>query len=104
MSIKFSGKNSPIEREKKLRKDAMRIHFSDEKMFDLDSIYNSENDHIWIVNRVEANWRSGKKTAAKVCRKNDAIVIRMIRGWLRPLFCLKKALSIIIREVLSVTL
>ena len=39
----------------------MRILFSDEKMFDLDSIYNSENDRIWAVNREEANRRSGEK-------------------------------------------
>ena len=82
--MKFSRKNSPIGRENKLWKDAMRIHFSDEKMFDLDSIYNSENDHIWTVNRVEANWRGGKKTATKVCRKNDGIVIRVVRGGCDP--------------------
>ena len=43
------------------KKDTMRILYSDEKMFDLDSIYNSENDRIWIVNREEANRRDGKK-------------------------------------------
>ena len=35
---------------KKFRKaDTMRILFSDEKMFDLDGIYNSENDRIWAI-------------------------------------------------------
>ena len=37
---------------KKFRKeDTMRILFSDEKMFYLDGIYNSQNDRIWAVNR-----------------------------------------------------
>ena len=41
---------------KKFRKeDTMRIFFSDEKMFDLDGIYNSQNDRIWVINREEAN-------------------------------------------------
>ena len=43
----------------------MRIHFSDEKMFDLDGIYNSQNDRIWTVNREEANRRGGKKQQRK---------------------------------------
>ena len=38
----------------------MRIVFSNEKMFDLNGIYNSENDRIWAVNREEANRRDGK--------------------------------------------
>ena len=46
-------------RKKFRKKDTMRILFSDEKMFDLDGIYNSENDRIWTVNREEANQRGG---------------------------------------------
>ena len=47
----------------------MRIFFSDEKMFDLDGVYNSENDHIWAVNREEANRRDGKKQQRKLAEK-----------------------------------
>ena len=47
----------------------MRILFSDEKMFDLDGIYNSENDRIWAVNREEANRRGGKKQQRKFPQK-----------------------------------
>ena len=66
---------------KKLRKeDTMRILFSNEKMFDLGSIYNSENDRIWAVNREEANRRGGKKTARKVSTKSDG----MVRGRCDP--------------------
>ena len=43
------------------RDDAMRILFSDEKMFNLVGSYNSESDRIWAVNREEANRRDRKK-------------------------------------------
>ena len=66
---------------KKFRKE--RILFSDETMFDLDGIYNSENDRIWAVNREEANRRGGK-TAAKVSTKSDGMVSRMVRGHCTP--------------------
>ena len=51
------------------KEDIMRILFYDEKMFDLDGIYNSQNDRIWAVNRVEANWRGGKKQQRKFPQK-----------------------------------
>ena len=56
----------------------MTILFSDEKMFDLDGIYSSENDRIWAVNREEANRRGGKKTATKVSTKSYGIVSLML--------------------------
>ena len=34
-------------RNKFRKEDKMRIIFTDEKMFDLDGIYNSQNDRIW---------------------------------------------------------
>ena len=30
-------------------------------MFDLDGIYNGQNDRIWAVSREEADWRGAKK-------------------------------------------
>ena len=77
--------------------------FFEEKMSDLDGIYNSENDYIWAVNREKENWRGGKNNKENFHK----------RGWygypytqraLHSLFCLKKALSIIIREALPVAL
>ena len=47
----------------------MRILFSDAKMFDLDGIYSSQNDRIWVINREEANWRGGKKQQEKFAEK-----------------------------------
>ncbi|CAF4821128.1 unnamed protein product, partial [Rotaria sp. Silwood2] len=37
----------------------MKILFSDEKMFDIDGVYNSQNDRIWAVNRSEADTKGG---------------------------------------------
>ena len=48
-------------RKKFWKEDTIRILFFNETMFDLDSIYNSQNDRIWVINRDEANWRGGKK-------------------------------------------
>ena len=47
----------------------MRILFSDEKMFDLDGIYNNENGCIWTICREVANRRDGKKQQGKFAEK-----------------------------------
>jgi hypothetical protein len=39
----------------------MKILFSDEKMFDIDEVYNSENDRLWAVNRSEADIKGGTR-------------------------------------------
>lgn len=42
--------------EKKFRKDdTMRILFFDEKLFDVNGMYNSQNQHIWVASRAEVN-------------------------------------------------
>ena len=47
----------------------MKILFSDEKLFDIDGIYNSQNDRIWAVSRVEADKRGGVKQKRKFPEK-----------------------------------
>jgi len=55
---------------KKFRKeDTMKILFSDEKMFDLDGIYNSQNDRIWAVDRADADKKGGVKQKRKFPQK-----------------------------------
>ena len=48
----------------------MKILFSDEKMFDIDGVYNSQNDRIWAASRSDADRRNGvhqkRKFPAKV--------------------------------------
>lgn len=47
----------------------MKIVFSDEKMFDIDGVYNSQNDRIWAANRSEANIKGGIRQRRKFPQK-----------------------------------
>ena len=51
------------------KEDTMRILFSDEKLFDIDGIYNSQNDRIWAVNRAEADIKGGIRQIRKSLQK-----------------------------------
>ena len=37
------------------KEDTLKILFSDEKFFDTDNVYNSENELVWIVHRADAD-------------------------------------------------
>ena len=41
------------------KEDTLKILFTDEKMFDIDGIYNAQNDRIWAVDREEADSKGG---------------------------------------------
>ena len=45
--------------------DIKRWLFSDEKLFDLDGVYNVQNDHIWAANRQEADAKGETKKKHK---------------------------------------
>ena len=47
----------------------MKILFSDEKMFDIDGIYNSQNDRVWAVNRSATDTKGGIQQTRKVPQK-----------------------------------
>ena len=51
------------------KEDMMKILFSDEKLFDIDRIYNSQNDRIWAVNRAEADIKDGIRQIRKFPQK-----------------------------------
>ncbi|CAF4679245.1 unnamed protein product, partial [Rotaria magnacalcarata] len=51
------------------KEDTMKILFSDEKLFDIDGIYNSQNDRIWTVSRAEADEKDGVKQNRKFPQK-----------------------------------
>ena len=42
------------------KEDTMHIVFSDEKMFDIDGIYNAQNHQVWAVHRAAADAKGGK--------------------------------------------
>ena len=41
--------------------DSIKILFSDEKYFDIDGVYNSQNDRVWAVNPSDADEEGGVK-------------------------------------------
>ena len=47
------------------KEDTLRILFFNEKIFDLDSMYNAQNDRIWAVNREETDKRGGVRQKRK---------------------------------------
>lgn len=47
------------------KEETMKILFSDEKWFDIDGVYNSQNDRVWAPSRVEANERGGEMQKRK---------------------------------------
>ena len=49
--------------------DTMRILFSDEKMFDIDGVYNVQNERIWAVDRATADDMGGKVQKRKFPQK-----------------------------------
>ena len=51
------------------KEQTLKFLFSDEKMFDLDGMYNAQNDRVWAVNRAEADKRGGVKQNTSFLRK-----------------------------------
>ena len=69
-------------------------------MFDLDGIYNKENDRIWAVNREESSPRSGKKQQRRFAEKvmvwleEVAFLVLFEKGTLDHHRCIKKVLLV----------
>ena len=57
MIKRSNGKNLQIGFQQifKKRTDTMRSLFSDEKFFDIDGVYNSQNDRVWAVDCADAD-------------------------------------------------
>ena len=51
------------------KEDTTRILFSDEKFFDIDGVYNSQNDRVWAVDRADADEKGGTKQRQKFPQK-----------------------------------
>ena len=43
------------------KEETMKILFFDEKLFDIDGVYNSQNDRVWAVSHGEADKQDGIK-------------------------------------------
>lgn len=72
------------------KEETLRILFSDEKLFDIGGIYNSQNNRVWAANRSEANDMGGTKQRRKfptkvmvwfgVCSKGTTPVVILDNG------------------------
>ena len=58
----------------------MKILFSDEKYFDIDGVYNSQNDRVWAVNRTDADEKGGIKQRRKHPRKSNGVAGCLFQG------------------------
>ena len=43
--------------------------FSDEKFFDIDGVYNAQNDRVWAIDRADADLKGGIKQKRKYPQK-----------------------------------
>ena len=48
------------------KEQTLRFVFSDAKMFDIDGIYNNQNDRIWACDRREVDEKGGRKQERKL--------------------------------------
>ena len=65
MIKRSNGKNLQIGFEQIFENRTLRIFFSDGKFFDIDSVYNSQNDRVWAVDRADADKKGGIKRRRK---------------------------------------
>ncbi len=88
------------------KEDTMKILFPDEKMFDIDGVYNSQNDRIWAVNPADADIRGGVRQKRKFPQKVMVWLAVCSKG-VSPLVIFEKGTvdhDRYIREVLPVAL
>ena len=91
----------------KTKEDTINIVFSDEKMFDIDGIYNSQNERIWAVNRAAADIKSGIRQKRKVppkvmvwlglCSKGVSPLVIVESGTLDHDRCIKEVLPVALK-------
>ncbi|CAF1539176.1 unnamed protein product, partial [Didymodactylos carnosus] len=51
------------------KEQIMKILFLDEKIFDINGVYNSQNDRIWAVDRAQADTKGGRKQVQQFPQK-----------------------------------
>lgn len=87
--------------------ETLKILFSDAKMFDIDGIYNTQNDRIWTANREGADEKDGvrqKKTFAQrtmgwlaVCSKCVSPMVTFDKGTLNHDRYIKEVLPVALK-------
>jgi AraC-like DNA-binding protein len=89
------------------KEETLRILFSDEKLFDIDGIYNSQNDRVWAASRSEADNMGGIKQRGKfstkvmvwlgVCSKGTTPVVILDNGSVNHLRYINEVLPVALR-------
>ena len=47
------------------KEGTLKVLFSDEKIFDIDGVCNAQNNHMWAVDRDEADKKAGREQKRK---------------------------------------
>ena len=85
------------------KEDTMRILFSDEKFFDIDDVYNSQNDRVWAVDRADADKKGGIKQRQKVmvwlgaCSKGITSLVILDEGTVYHTVYIKRVLPVALK-------
>ena len=89
------------------KEDTMRILFSDEKFFDIDGVYNSQNDRVWAVDRADADKKDGIKQRGKfpwkvmvwlgACSKGITPLVILDEGTVDHTVYIKKVLPVALK-------
>ena len=56
------------------KKTLLKSSFPDEKIFDMDGVYNTQNDRVWAVDRADANKNGGIQRRRKFPEKVKGFV------------------------------
>ena len=85
----------------------MRILFSDEKFFDIDGVYNSQNDRVWVVDRADADEKGGIQQRRKfpqkamvwlsICSKGITPLVILDDGTVDHDYYIKKVLPVALK-------
>jgi hypothetical protein len=107
MFTKSKERNLLIRSEQISKKKTIKILFSDEKMSDIDGVYNAQNERIWAVDRGEANRNGGKKQKRKfsqkfmvwlgACSKGISPLVVLDKGSVNHERCIKEVLPVAIK-------
>lgn len=89
------------------KEKSMKILFSDEKIFDINGVYNVQNDRIWSINRKEANKNGGIQSKRKfpqkvmvwlgVCSKGISPLVIFDKGTINHDVYIKKVLKVALK-------
>jgi transposase len=88
------------------KEETMRILFSHEKFFDIDGVYNSQNDRVWVVDRADADEKGGIQQRRKFPQKVMVWLVACSKG-ITPLVILDEGTvdhNCYIKKVLPVAL